>query len=198
MARNRKSQPATPDHVLRPGVRIGAVVSTFHAELSGAMLESALRTLAAAGLADGDLLVLSVPGAFELPLVARRLALREDVAAVLCLGVVLRGETPHDRYIASAASRGILQASLDADKPVLFGVLTCDTLEQARARALPPEEGGIEDKGREVALAAIQALAAMDAASTIGLGPRPVGFAARLSHAARIARAGEIDPEAVP
>jgi 6,7-dimethyl-8-ribityllumazine synthase len=175
MARNADpSQHAAA--VLRPGARIGAVVSTFHAELTGAMLASARRELVAAGLAEEDLLVLEVAGSFELPLVARRLAVRDDVDAVLCLGLVLKGETPHDVYIAHAASRGILQASLETDKPVLFGVLTCDTLEQARARALPPEEGGTHDKGAEVARAAIAALAAMEAAASIGLEREAVGF----------------------
>ena len=175
MARNANaSQPAAA--VLRPGVRVGAVVSSFHAELTGAMLASARRELAAAGLAEDDFLVLEVAGSFELPLVARRLALREDVDAVLCFGLVLKGETPHDVYIAHATSRGILQVSLETDTPVLFGVLTCDTLEQARARALPPDQGGTHDKGAEVARAAIAALAAMDAAGTVGLAPESVGF----------------------
>jgi 6,7-dimethyl-8-ribityllumazine synthase len=156
---------------LPEGARIGAVVSTYHAELTRAMLASARRTLEAAGLAPDDLLVLEVAGSFELPLVARRLAVRDDVLAVLCLGLILKGETSHDVHIAGAAARGILQASLDSDKPVLFGVLTCDTLEQARARALGPH-----DKGAEAARAALAALAALEAARDVGGRPRPMGF----------------------
>ena len=173
----RTPNASEPLHAaLRPGARVGAVVSTFHAELTRAMLASARRELAAAGMAEEDLVVLEVAGSFELPLVARRLAVREDIDAVLCLGLVLKGETPHDVYIAQATSRGILQASLETDKPVLFGVLTCDTLEQARARALPPEQGGVHDKGAEVARAAIVALAAMESAPTVGRVQESAGF----------------------
>jgi len=163
---------------LRPGARIGAVVSTFHAELTEAMLESAWRELAAAGLPEGELLVLRVPGAFELPLVARRLAIREDVDAVMCLGAVIRGETDHNRHVAEAAARGVLQVSLETDKPILFGVLTCDSIAQARARALPRERGGAEDKGREVARSALAVLSALEDARRIGASPRSVGFGA--------------------
>ena len=150
------------DRRLRAGVRVGAVVSLFHEELTGAMLASARRELLAAGMEDDGMRVVWVPGAFELPLVARRLARRADVDAVLCFGLVLKGETTHDQYVATAAANGILQASLETDKPVLFGVLTCDSMEQAVSRALPPDQGGMEDKGREVARAAIDVLAALD------------------------------------
>jgi len=163
---------------LRSGTRIGAVVSTFHRELTQAMLESARRELEAAGLRREDFLVVEVPGSFELPLVARSLAVREDIAAVLCLGLVLKGETTHDQFIASAASLGIAQVALATDKPVLFGVLTCDTLEQARARALAPENGGVHDKGREVARAAIETLAALETTKTIGKQALRMGFGA--------------------
>ena len=142
---------------LRSGTRIGAVVSSYHAALTGGMCESARQELVAAGLAEEDFLVHGAPGAFELPLLARRLARRPDVDAVLCFGLVLTGETTHDRYVADAAARGILQASLETDKPILFGVLTCQTLEQAERRARVATKGGL-DKGREVARAAIAAL----------------------------------------
>ena len=144
------------------------------------MCASARAELVAAGLAEEDFLVLEAPGAFELPIVARRLAIREDVAAVLCFGLVLKGETTHDRYVAEAAARGVLDVSLQTDKPVLFGVLTCDTLEQAEARALPAPEGadpaGHHDKGREVARAAVATLAAMEAAEELGRTPSGFGF----------------------
>lgn len=161
---------------LPPGTRIGAVVSRYHAELCDAMLESAWKELSARGLLQEDLLVLRSPGAFELALLARRLAIRDDVAAVLCLGLVLKGETSHDRHVAEAAARGILRVSLDTDKPVLFGVLTCDTLEQARQRAHAREEGGQHDKGREVALACVEVLAELERSVTLGRRHRPVGF----------------------
>jgi 6,7-dimethyl-8-ribityllumazine synthase len=162
---------------LEPGARIGAVVSTYHHELTRAMLASARAELAAAGLAVEDLLVVEVPGAFELPLVARELGSREDVAAVLALGLVLKGETPHDRYIASAVANALQGVALELDKPVLFGLLTCDTLEQARERALPASEHpGSHDKGREVARAALATLAALQAAKDAGRRRARAGF----------------------
>lgn len=150
------------ERLVRPGMRVAAVVSAFHEDLTGAMLESARRELVASGMAADDLKVVWVPGAFELPLLARRLARRADVDAVLAIGLVLRGETSHDQWVAQGATMGLVQASLDADKPILFGVLTCASLEQARARALPPEAGGREDKGREIARACVRVLAALD------------------------------------
>lgn len=148
---------------LAPGTRIAAAVSRYHAEITGRMLESARRELASAGLAEGDLVVIEAPGAFELPLLALLLAERDDVHAVLCFGLVLKGETEHDRYISQAAASGIVQASLSTGKPIHFGVLTCATLEQAEARARPAWEGGVLDKGREVARAAIDTLLAVQA-----------------------------------
>lgn len=149
----------------RPGARIAFVVSTFHHDLTGAMQRSAQRELEASGLRPEDMPVVTVPGSFELPMVARRFARRPDVDAVICLGLVLKGETTHDLHVAQGASQGIQQVMLETDKPVLLGVLTCDTLEQARARALPPEDGGEQDKGRELAVAALETLAALDAAA---------------------------------
>lgn len=168
---NDADLPPLPD-----GTRIGCVVSRFHADLTGAMAASARAELEGAGLADGDWIEVDAPGAFELPLVARRLAVREDVAAVLAFGLVLKGETTHDVYIAQATAQGLMSVALQTDKPVLFGVLTCNTLEQARARALPPEAGGTHDKGREVARAARGALAAMEAAAEAGREAAPFGF----------------------
>lgn len=141
--------------------RIAIAVSRFHEDLTGAMLDSATRELEASGIAPRSIRVVRVPGAFEIPIVARALALRRDVDAVLCLGLVLKGETEHDLWVASGAVQGIVSASLETDKPILFGVLTCATLAQARERALPPELGGRQDKGREVARAALETLEAL-------------------------------------
>lgn len=150
----------------RPGARIAAVVSRFHTDLTEPMLASARKELAASGVRESDMRTVWVPGSFELPLVARALARRADVDAVLCLGIILRGETDHDIYVAEGAVQGLMQATLETDKPLLLGILTCETLEQARARALPPELGGEEDKGREVARSAIEILAAIDEANS--------------------------------
>ncbi len=149
----------------RPGMKIACVVSEFHLELTGAMMESARSELLRAGMAEADFAVVKVPGAFELPLVARRLACHDEIDAVLCFGLVITGETKHDHWVSMGATEGILLASLETDKPILFGVLTTNNVEQARARALAPEDGGGQDKGREVAAAAIKTLDALDQAA---------------------------------
>ncbi len=174
MALDPKS--AARDLIQRPGVRIGVAISRFHEDLTGAMLRSAEAELRAAGMEEDGLRVVWVPGAFELPIVARRLARREDVDAVLCFGLVLTGETTHDHWVAMGATQGITQAALETDTPIHFGVLTCQNLDQAKARALPSEEGGVEDKGREVARAALVTLAALDQASAGAGDGRPAGF----------------------
>lgn len=167
---------ARREREMRDGARVAFVVSTFHHDLTSAMLDSARAELRASGLEDGDMPVVLVPGAFELPLVARRFARREDIDAVICLGLVLKGETTHDVYVSQGASQGILQVSLETDTPVLLGVLTCNTIEQARARALPVDAGGEQDKGRELARAALRVLGALDEAERFEGGGRQVGF----------------------
>ncbi|MFT7667390.1 MAG: 6,7-dimethyl-8-ribityllumazine synthase [Planctomycetota bacterium] len=167
---------AQRERLQRPGARIAFVVSTFHHELTSAMMHSAQDELEASGVTRQDMFVAEVPGAFELPIVARRFARRKDVDAVICLGLVLKGETSHDIYVSHGAADGIRSVMLETDKPVLLGVLTCNTIEQARARALSPANGGEQDKGRELAIAAIQVLAALDTASATPEGKRPLGF----------------------
>lgn len=162
MAREKKVRERP--RLQRPGARIAAVVSRFHTDLTEPMLASAMRELAASGVRASDVRTVWVPGSFELPLVARALAERDDVDAVLCIGIILRGETDHDIYVAEGAVGGLMEAMLDTAKPLLLGILTCETLAQARARALPPDLGGEEDKGREVARSAIETLAALDEA----------------------------------
>ncbi|MCL4136431.1 UNVERIFIED_CONTAM: hypothetical protein GTU68_041183 [Idotea baltica] len=139
------------------------------------MMESAKRELVASGIKENDMPMALVPGAFELPLVARRFARRKDIDAVICLGLVLKGETTHDLYVSQGTTIGIQEVMLQTDKPVLFGVLTCNDLKQARARALAPEDGGEQDKGRELAMAAMTTLAALDTA-TEPTSERPLGF----------------------
>lgn len=153
----------TPDALppLPAGTRVGLLVSSYHAELTGSMAASARATLAAAGVAvDTHLIEVPAPGAYELPLLAQALAARDDVHAVLAFGLILKGETEHDRHIAGAVAQGLMQVGLAARKPVLFGVLTCSTLEQAQRRARSRATGGL-DKGHEVALAAIHSLHAL-------------------------------------
>ncbi len=161
MARPTESDSTTPQTLPatannRPH-RIACVASTYHADLVNEMVRSARSTLLAAGLAPEDFLRIDAPGAYELPIVAQRLAHRDDIDAVLTFGLVLKGETDHDLHIAGAVSRALLDVSLASGTPVLFGVLTCGTLDQARARARLASDGGL-DKGREVARAAIAVL----------------------------------------
>jgi 6,7-dimethyl-8-ribityllumazine synthase len=160
MALDPKSRDRTQP--TRPDSQIGIVVSRFHEELTGAMKDSAIRELVACGVEEDAIHILWVPGAFELPIVAMKMADDLEVDAILCFGLVLKGETEHDHWVAHGAVDGIMRASLETGVPMHLGVLTCATLEQARARALPPERGGREDKGREVARAAIETLIAMD------------------------------------
>jgi len=156
MARPTEAQPA--ERLNRGGARVALVKSSFHADLTDAMAASARCALEEAGVSADDVLEAEAPGSFELPLVARRFAKRADIAGVICFGVVIKGETTHDHHVATGATQGIQQVMLETDKPVLLGVLTTNDLEQARARALSPEDGGVHDKGRECALALVQLL----------------------------------------
>jgi 6,7-dimethyl-8-ribityllumazine synthase len=133
-------------------LRVGIVASRFNETIGRRLVEGAIDCLLRHGVPDRALSVTWVPGAFELPLAAKRLAAAGDVDAVVCLGTVIRGETPHFDYVAGAAGTGILQAGLDTGIPITFGVLTADSTEQAEARA----GGKMGNKGAEAALAAIE------------------------------------------
>ena len=116
-------------------IRIGIVVSRFNEFITSRLLGGALDGLRRHGTPDDSIDVAWVPGAFEIPLAAQRLAKSGRYDAVICLGAVIRGSTSHDDYVCSEVSKGIAAVSLQCDIPVLFGVLTCDTLEQAIERA---------------------------------------------------------------
>jgi 6,7-dimethyl-8-ribityllumazine synthase len=131
------------------GLSLGIVATTWHAELTGALLDRAVAAARASGVAEPT--VVRVPGAVELPVVAQALAERHD--AVVALGVVIRGGTPHFEYVCDAVTAGLTRVALDAGKPVGNGVLTCDTEQQARDRAGLP--GSAEDKGWEATIAAL-------------------------------------------
>ena len=133
------------------GRRFGVVVGRYNADVGSLLLEGCLAALAEMGTATEDIEVVWVPGAFEIPLMARRLA-RGRADAVVCLGAVIRGETPHFDFVAEAAARGIAEAGWETDKPVVFGVLTTDTREQAMRRA----GGEVGHKGREAAATAVE------------------------------------------
>jgi 6,7-dimethyl-8-ribityllumazine synthase len=134
------------------GMRIGIAVSRFNSFITERLLQGAQRALRSRGFTDEAITVAYVPGAFELPLAAKVMAETRAFDAVVCLGCVIRGETAHFEHVASAARDGILQAGLETRVPIIFGVLTTDTVEQARSRA-----GELQgNKGAEAALAAIE------------------------------------------
>jgi 6,7-dimethyl-8-ribityllumazine synthase len=134
------------------GFRFALVVSRFNELLTGRLVEGALDCLARHGARDEDLTVVKVPGSWELPLVAERLAVSGKVDAVIGLGVLIRGATPHFDYIASETAKGLAQVALSSGIPVSFGVLTCDSLEQALERS--GSKAG--NKGWQAAQAAIE------------------------------------------
>lgn len=117
------------------GLRFGIVVARFNQRITGMLLRACTDTLAHCGVAANDVQVVRVPGAFEIPLVARTMARANHFDAVICLGAVIRGDTPHFDYICSEVSRGIGQASLETEVPIIFGVLTTETVAQAEERA---------------------------------------------------------------
>ncbi len=134
------------------GLRVAVVLSRYNEFIGERLLEGALSTLAKHGVDASDVSVVRVPGAFELPIVAKRLAGSNRYDAVVCLGTVLRGETPHFDFVAGEAAHGIARASFETGVPVLFGVLTADTLDQALDRA----GGKHGNKGAEAAQGAIE------------------------------------------
>ncbi|MEX2286661.1 MAG: 6,7-dimethyl-8-ribityllumazine synthase [Planctomycetaceae bacterium] len=134
------------------GERFGIVVSRFNDEVTQRLLDGALETFHERGIGEDRITVVWVPGAFEIPLVAQRLAKSGKFAAVCCLGAVIRGETTHDQYINQQVSRAIMDIGLSSGIPVLFGVLTCQNTELAMERA----GGSMGNKGSETAQAAIE------------------------------------------
>ena len=133
-------------------MRVAIVVSRFNDFVTGRLLDGARAALSDAGVAAEDVEVLHVPGAFEIPMAAQRAAETGQVAAVVCLGCLIRGETPHFEYIASACAHGITAAAASTGVPMSFGVLTTNSAEEALERAAP----GPANKGREAAEAAVE------------------------------------------
>lgn len=133
-------------------LRVGIVVSAFNEDITGNMLAGARETLSAWGMADDAITVVTVPGSFELPYGCRTLLTqKEKPDAIIALGCVIKGETEHDRYVASAAANGIMDLSLQYGVPISFGVITTNTLEQAKVRS-----SGETNKGKEAAEAALR------------------------------------------
>jgi 6,7-dimethyl-8-ribityllumazine synthase len=135
-----------------PKGRLAVVVARWNESVTGKLLAGALQTLRERGVPDDSIDVAWVPGTFEIPTVAGLLVRSRRYVAVLCLGAVIRGETTHDQHINRAVSLGLAELGRDCGVPVLFGVLTCDTLEQAIHRS----GGNVGNKGSECALAALE------------------------------------------
>jgi 6,7-dimethyl-8-ribityllumazine synthase len=138
--------------IVAKGMRFGIVASRFNDFISGRLIEGAIDTLIRAGADEKDIQIYKVPGAFELPLTAKKLAKSARFDAVICLGAVIRGATPHFEYISAEVSKGIASVGLEAEIPVVYGVLTTDTIEQAIERA--GTKSG--NKGADAAMSAIE------------------------------------------
>lgn len=134
------------------GLRFAAVVSRFNEFISSRLLGGAKDAMARHGVGEEKLDVAWVPGSFEIPLIAKKLAQSGEYAAVICLGAVIRGSTPHFDYVAAEVSKGVAAVSLETGVPVIFGVITADNLEQAIERA--GTKSG--NKGFDAAVAAIE------------------------------------------
>jgi 6,7-dimethyl-8-ribityllumazine synthase len=134
------------------GLKMAVVVSRFNHFITDRLLEGCLDALERHGVALKDVTVVKVPGSFEIPLAAKKIAKKKKVDAIICLGSVMRGDTPHNEYIAAEVTKGIAQVSLETEVPIAYGVITPDSLEQAIERA--GTKGG--NKGWDAALSAIE------------------------------------------
>src|SRR3954468_6885248 len=151
--------PNTLDGATGPlTARFAIVVARYNEHITTKLLTGAVETLRAAGVSDDAIDIAWVPGAWEIPLVTQRMALSEQYEAVLCLGAVIKGETTHDEHINRQVSASLGQIALESDIPVLFGVLTCNTVEQAIHRA----GGNVGNKGQECAAAALEMVRLLD------------------------------------
>ncbi|MBU0483210.1 MAG: 6,7-dimethyl-8-ribityllumazine synthase [Proteobacteria bacterium] len=139
-------------HLRADGMKFGIVVSRFNSFIAERLLEGAIDTLIRSGAADDDIEVARVPGAYEIPLLAQKMARSGKYDAVICLGAIIRGATPHFDFVANEAAKGIAQASMESEVPIMFGVLTTDTIEQAIERA--GTKAG--NKGSDCAVAAVE------------------------------------------
>jgi 6,7-dimethyl-8-ribityllumazine synthase len=147
--------------LLGKGLKFGLVVSRFNDFITKKLLEGAQDALLRHGVNEGDIEIAWVPGSFEIPLVAKKLAQTKRFDAVICLGAVIRGGTPHFEYIAAEVTKGIAAVGLDTGLPVIYGVITADTLEQAIERAGTKE-------GNEGFTAATEAIEMANLVKSIG------------------------------
>jgi 6,7-dimethyl-8-ribityllumazine synthase len=134
------------------GLKFGVVISRFNDFITSKLLDGAKDALLRHGAKEDDIDVIKVPGSFEIPMVAKRMALKGTYNAILCLGTIIRGATPHFEYIAAEVSKGIASASMETGIPIAFGIITSDTIEQAVERA--GTKSG--NKGWDAAITAIE------------------------------------------
>lgn len=134
------------------------VLARFNHFITDRLLEGCLDTLKRHEVSEGDISIIRVPGAFDIPLAAKKIAKNDDIDAVICLGAVIRGDTPHFDYVCAEVSKGVAAVGLESEKPVIFGVVTTDTIDQAVQRA------GVKsgNKGAEAATSAIEMANLMD------------------------------------
>ncbi|MEQ8153219.1 MAG: 6,7-dimethyl-8-ribityllumazine synthase [Smithellaceae bacterium] len=138
--------------IVAKGMKFGIVASRFNDFICGRLIEGAIDALTRAGADEKDIEICKVPGAFELPLTAKKMAKSNRFDAIICLGAVIRGATPHFEYISAEVSKGIASVGLETEIPVVFGVLTTDNIEQAIERA--GTKSG--NKGADAAMSAIE------------------------------------------
>ena len=166
--------PAAADP-LPAGLGVAVVVSRYNERITGRLLDGAVAALVAGGVPRDRIEVAWVPGAFELPFIADVMAASGRHAAVLCLGAIIRGETTHDQHIARAVATGIEAVARERGLPVLFGVLTCDTLAQAEARAgVVAAAGRGSEAARQAAAAAVTTAAGASVADATAVGAKAV------------------------
>jgi 6,7-dimethyl-8-ribityllumazine synthase len=152
MRRNSVTQKTIQGHLNSSGMRFAIVASRFNEFVTSRLLGGAIDALERTGAEDANITVVRVPGSFEIPLAAKRLAASKKYDAVICIGTLIRGDTPHFEFISSEVTKGISAVSLETEVPVAFGVLTADSVEQAIDRA------GLKsgNKGFEAAMSAIE------------------------------------------
>jgi 6,7-dimethyl-8-ribityllumazine synthase len=138
--------------IVAKGMKFGIVASRFNDFICGRLIEGTIDALMRAGAEEKDIVIYKVPGSFELPLTAKKLAKSGRYDAIICLGAIIRGATPHFEYISAEVSKGIAVVGLETEVPVVFGVLTTDTIEQAIERA--GTKSG--NKGADAAMTAIE------------------------------------------
>ena len=151
MKQMKKSSPGTPE-ANAAGRRFAILATRWYEEIIDGLIAGARELLHSSGAAEEEVELFRVPGAFEMPLAAKKAAETKRFDGIVCLGAVIRGETPHFDYIAGEAAAGLAAVARETGVPVGFGILTCDTLEQARARSAPGED----NKGAEAARAVVE------------------------------------------